>query len=91
MKQIVREDVINWTWFTEFTVNPDKTVTIHRHFRLHQGDSWPAKLKAAPDHPSSHADIFKEDDKRTAIEFNVPNVGWLPIANPKYIFSYNLN
>jgi len=46
-KTMVAHGGINWCWFTEFTVNPDDTVTIHRHFRLHKydyrsdGQPWP--------------------------------------------------
>ncbi len=92
MEQIVNEGGINWCWFTEFVVNEDdNTVTIIRTYRLHKGEIWPERNVDAPSHPVYHSSgIWKELEDRTAVEYYVPDRGWMKIANPKYIFDYSV-
>ena len=83
------EGGINWRWFTELAVS-DNGVTIIKNWRIHLDNShlFP---KDAIQHPQYyHQSIWREseDGKRTALAYNVPDIGWLPILNPKYVGSY---
>jgi hypothetical protein len=87
---IVNEDGINWCHFTELKVANDGVEIISKT-RLHKVEysEWPEKYKKALYHPEYyHSNIWKEDEKRTALEYNVPGIGWRKIINPKHIFDY---
>jgi hypothetical protein len=84
---IIREDGINWSWFTKLSINPDgSSVTIEKHWRVHRGDAWPEELQNAI--PAVDGNSWKEGEGRVALQYNVPGHGWMVISNPQYIFSY---
>lgn len=88
---LINEGGINWSWFTRIRLNDDDTVTILRFYRKHKGNypDWTEDEKKAKMHPGYYAVvIWKEDEKRTALKYNVPGLGWKEIRNKKYIFDY---
>lgn len=92
---MIAEGGINWCWFTDLTINDDNTITINKHFRLHRydyrsdGQPWPKEcIDAVSSSDWYGSQLWKEDEKRTALEYNVPERGWMKIANPQHIFSY---
>lgn len=87
---LIKTDSINWCWFVRYYLNADETVEIVSHYRKHKYEGeWTEEEKNAPMHPNYYGDQqIKEDDKRTAIEFFVPGLGWRKISNPKNVFSY---
>lgn len=86
---LINEGGINWTWFTRLRVEPDDTVTILEHYRRHNSEEFTTEEKNAIRHPKYYgSDIWEEGIGRVAIKYNVPELGWKLIANPKYIFDY---
>jgi len=82
---IFAEPVINWIWYTELDLNPDNTVTIIRHYRLHgKRDRHPngTVFNGGGGSP------YRENEERIALEYHVPGKGYLKISNPQHIFSY---
>jgi hypothetical protein len=86
---LINEGGINWAWFTNLEVHEDGVVIISR-YRVHKYDmEWTQAEKDAIRHPHYyHETIVKEDDKRTALEYFVPEKGWMKIKNPMHIFKY---
>lgn len=85
-KVIYDEGGANVTWYTELE-HDGKEVTILRHYRVHNDDE--GHPEGAIHHPKYYgSDIWKEGENRIAIAYYIPDIGWLPISNPAYIFSY---
>ena len=87
---MVNEGGINSTWFTRIRIEPDDTVTILEHYRKHNSEEFTADEKNAIRHPEYYGrNIWEEKEEgRIAVKYNVPNLGWKSIKNPKYIFGY---
>ncbi len=87
---LINEGGINWTWFTKIRIEPDDTVTILEHYRKHNSEEFTSEEKSAIHHPEYYgSNIWKEKKEgRIAIKYNVPELGWKVISNPKYIFGY---
>jgi len=88
-EMLINEGGINWTWFTRIKIEPDDTVTILEHYRRHNSEEFTTDEKNAIHHPEYYgSNIWEEGKDRIAIKYNVPNIGWKLISNPKYIFGY---
>jgi hypothetical protein len=86
---VINEDGINSTWFTRIRIEPDESVTILEHYRRHNSEEFTKEEKDAIRHPEYYgSNIWEEGKGRVAIRYNVPNIGWKLINNPKYIFDY---
>jgi hypothetical protein len=83
---LINEGGINYTWFTRIKIEPDYTVTILEHYRKHNSEEFTTEEKNAVYNP--YSDIWEEGLGRIAIKYNVPEIGWKIINNPKYIFDY---
>ena len=89
---IINESGMNWNWFTELEVNQAQDgVTILDNYRLHRfNDAWPEKNLKALHHPNYyHETIWKKSKDGIALEYFVPDIGWLPILNPKKLIEYD--
>lgn len=90
---LINEGGIRYKWFTKIRINPDDTVTILKYYRKHISEEFTKEELSAINHPEYyHQDIWKVDDtklREIALEYNVPELGWKKIENPKYIFDYN--
>lgn len=88
-EMLINEGGINWNWFTRIRIEPDNTVTILEHYRKHLSEKFTAEENNAIRHPKYYgSDMWEEGKGRVAIKYNVPELGWKLINNPKYIFSY---
>lgn len=88
-EMLINEGGINYTWFTRIRIEPDDTVTILEHYRKHNTEEFTTDEKNAIHHPEYYgSNIWEEGKGRIAIKYNVPNIGWKLISNPKYIFGY---
>lgn len=88
-EMLINEGGINWTWFTRIRIEPDDTVTILEHYRRHNSEEFTTDEKNAIRHPEYYgSDKWEEGKGRVAIRYNVPEIGWKLISNPKYIFGY---
>lgn len=88
-EMLINEGGINWTWFTRIRIEPDDTVTILEFYRRHNSEEFTAEEKNAIRHPEyDHSGKWEEGKGRVAIRYNVPELGWKLISNPKYIFGY---
>ena len=88
-EMLINEGGINWTWFTKIRIEPDDTVTILGHYRKHNSEEFTADEKSAIHHPKYYgSEMWEEEKGRVAIRYNVPELGWKLISNPKYIFDY---
>lgn len=88
-EMVINEGGINVTWFTKLRIEPDDTVTILEHYRKHNSEEFTPEEKGAIRHPEYYgSNIWEEGEGRVAIKYNVPNIGWKIISNPKYIFDY---
>lgn len=86
---VINEGGINSTWFTILRIEPDDTVTILEHYRKHNSEEFTPDEKGATHHPEYYgSNIWEEGEGRIAIKYNIPNIGWKIISNPKYIFDY---
>lgn len=86
---LINEGGINWTWFTRIRLEPDDTVTILEHYRKHNTEQFTTEEKNVIRHPKYYgSDMWEEGKGRVAIRYNVPELGWKLISNPKYIFDY---
>lgn len=88
-EMLINEGGINSTWFTRIRIEPDETVTILEHYRRHNSEEFTTEEKTAIHHPEYYgSNIWEEGKGRVAIKYNVPELGWKLINNPKYIFDY---
>lgn len=88
-EMLINEGGINSTWFTKLRIDPDETVTILEHYRKHNSEEFTKEEKDAIRHPEYYgSNIWEEGKGRVAIRYNVPELGWKLISNPKYIFDY---
>jgi hypothetical protein len=89
--KLICEGGINWNWFTKLEVL-DSGVRIIWHDRFHKCEPVPFEWSQVEHHPKYHGwEMWKEDDKRNILEYYVPEVGWMMVLNPKYIFDYPYN
>jgi len=76
------EGGINWTWYCDLTINDDKTVTIHHHYRLHNERDI---------HPKAVLSFrMTEDGNRNVIGIRIGTENYV-VANQKHVFSYSGN
>jgi hypothetical protein len=88
-EMIINEGGINSTWFTRIRIESDETVTILEHYSRHNSEEFSPDEKGAIRHPEYYgSNIWEEEKGRIAIKYNVPELGWKLINNPKYIFDY---
>ena len=89
-ERIYNEGGMNWAWFTKLRIVGDRAVRILKYWRLHKDEEWPEECMKAPYHPAwHHSEKWKETGaSRIATEYNLPDLGWCRIVNPKYIFDY---
>jgi hypothetical protein len=72
---------INWIWYLEVDLNPDNTVTIIKHYRIHkyEGDKHPVATLSYR---------LEETEDRTVTRVKIGAEEWRIVTNPKYIFDY---
>lgn len=88
-EMLINEGGINSTWFTRIRIESDDTVTILEHYRKHNSEEFSIDEKNAIHHTKYYgSDMWEEGKGRIAIKYNVPELGWKLISNPKYIFDY---
>lgn len=86
---LINEGGINWTWFTRIKIEPDDTVTILENYRKHNSEEFTTEEKNAIRHPEyDYSGKWEEGKGRIAIRYNVPELGWKLISNPKYVGDY---
>ena len=73
---------INWVWYLDVIHNPNMTVTIVNHYRMHkyEGDKH-------PDAVGTYELTETDDSKRIVISARLGGVIY-KVANPKYVFDY---
>lgn len=72
---------INWIWYLAATHNPDGTLTVLHHYRLHcDRDIHPANVEGS----------FRlvEDEERTVTDAILNGTDTVKVSNPQHVFSY---